>query len=291
MSGLLNLKRECNAIEERVLEAHDVVAIDEGEHGEVREVQHEIVTGDTPPIRQPVRRIPFALREKVAGLVDEMLRGVIRESSFFLLYGREARLPADSVLDSLPSPYVVDCEDYQTELARGLATSWEMARSMVWKAQQHQKKQYDKIAKPVTYHEGTRVMVFMPKETRSKNRKLALPYHGPYCVLEVRQNCLLMRPVDRPDDEPILVNMDRVVECSEELPNTLWLGKQRRCSIQRRGREVSQILFKKLTLYAPVHLLSYCTIDCYCVLHVCCSRGCKHSSGAGDVITLHFCNL
>ena len=144
-----------------------------------------------------------------------------------------ARLPADSMLDT----YVVDGEDYQTELARGLATSWEMVRSMVRKAQQHQKKLYDKRAKPVTYQEGTRVMVFMPKEARSKNRKLALPYHGPYRVLEVRQNCLLVQPVDRPDDEPILVNMDRVVECSEELPNTSWLGKQRRCSRQRRGRK------------------------------------------------------
>ena len=36
LSGLLNLKRECDAIEERVLEAHDVLAIDEGERGEVR---------------------------------------------------------------------------------------------------------------------------------------------------------------------------------------------------------------------------------------------------------------
>ena len=98
-------------------------------------------------------------------------------------------------------------------------------------------RQYDKRAKPATYQEGTRVMVFMPNETCSKDRKLALPYHGPYCVLEVRQNCLLVRPVDRPDDEPILVNMDRVVECSEELPNTSWLGKQRHRSRQRRGRK------------------------------------------------------
>ena len=63
LSGLLNFKHGCDAIEEQVLEDHDVFAIDEGEHGEVREVQHEIVTGDSPPIRQPVCRIPFALRE------------------------------------------------------------------------------------------------------------------------------------------------------------------------------------------------------------------------------------
>ena len=46
----------------------------------MREVQHEVETGDSPPIRQHVRRVPFALREKVAGLVGEMLsNGVIRE--------------------------------------------------------------------------------------------------------------------------------------------------------------------------------------------------------------------
>ena len=56
-------------------------AIDEGECGEVREVQPEIVNGDSPSIRQLVRRIPFALRERVAGLVGEILRGVIWESA------------------------------------------------------------------------------------------------------------------------------------------------------------------------------------------------------------------
>ena len=41
-------------------------------------------------------------------------------------------------------------------------------------------------------------------------------------------------------------------------------------------------------MYVPVH---YYTVsrDSYRVLHVCCSRGREHSSGACDVITLHFC--
>lgn len=81
LSSFLRFESESEAIREQVLGAHDVFAIDEGERGEVKEVQHGIVTGDSPPIRQPVRRVPFALREKVAGLVNEMLSGgVIRES-------------------------------------------------------------------------------------------------------------------------------------------------------------------------------------------------------------------
>ena len=35
--------------------------------------EHVINTGDWPPIRQPARRMPFALREEVDRLVHDML--------------------------------------------------------------------------------------------------------------------------------------------------------------------------------------------------------------------------
>ena len=44
-------------------------AIEEGESGGVKEVQQETVTAESPQVRQPVCRVPFALTEKVAGLV------------------------------------------------------------------------------------------------------------------------------------------------------------------------------------------------------------------------------
>ena len=75
-------------------------------------------------------------------------------------------------------------------------------------------------------------MVFMPQAMTTKSRILALPYRGPYRVLEVLSNCLLVRPVDKPDDKPILVSMNCVVKCSPELPEVSWLGKEK----GRRGR-------------------------------------------------------
>ena len=60
--------------------------------------------------------------------------------------------------------------------------AWEVAQSEIKKSQQHQKKQYDKG--PSQWY--MRKMVFMPQETTSEKRKLALPYYGPYDVLEVR---------------------------------------------------------------------------------------------------------
>ena len=60
-------------------------------------------------------------------------------------------------------------------------------------------------------------MVYMPHDDQGKNRKLALPYHGPLRILEVLPNCLATKPVDRPDDPAIKINMDHVMHYRREL--------------------------------------------------------------------------
>lgn len=47
----------------------DVFALDSSELGTTELVAHSIDTGQHPPIKQPVRRMPFALRKKVDELV------------------------------------------------------------------------------------------------------------------------------------------------------------------------------------------------------------------------------
>ena len=146
------------------------------------------------------------------------------ESPFYLLYGRDAKLPTETAFTRPWSPYLVDIEDYRTELTVGLTESWKQAKQNVCKAQTKQKKYYDHRSKEIDFKVGERVMVYMPQEAQGKNHKLALPYHGPYRILEVQTNCLLLRPVDKPDMQAILVSMDRVTRCPKELPNTSWLG-------------------------------------------------------------------
>ena len=61
-------------------ENHDVFSL-EGELGYTDIVRHVIDTGDHPPIKQPIRRIPFVHREKISAMVDELLaQGVIQPS-------------------------------------------------------------------------------------------------------------------------------------------------------------------------------------------------------------------
>ena len=64
------------------VEHHDVFALEEGEVGEVRDVEHQIHTGDHPPIHQLPRQVPFTVREEMSRMVQEMLKdGVIQQSA------------------------------------------------------------------------------------------------------------------------------------------------------------------------------------------------------------------
>ena len=79
-------------------------------------------------------------------------------------------------------------------------------------------------------------MVYMPSKDKGKRRKLALSYHEPYRIGEVRSNTLLVRPVDVPTATPILVSMDRVTRCAPELPDKSWLGPRRKRQKKRKDR-------------------------------------------------------
>lgn len=63
-----------------ILEFADVFALDVSELGSTDSVTHVIGTGDSSPIKQPPRRVPFALRARVENLVGEMLKqGVVTQ--------------------------------------------------------------------------------------------------------------------------------------------------------------------------------------------------------------------
>ena len=155
------------------------------------------------------------------------------EAPFYLLYGRDARLPTETAISQPLTPYQENLEDYRVGLVAGLSEAWNNARQNIGKAQKRQKAQHDKTARQPLLNIGDRVMVFMPHETQGKQRKLALPHHGPYRILELTSTGATLRPVDQPEQEPILVNLDRISKCSSELPDVSWLGPQ---SQRRRGR-------------------------------------------------------
>ena len=147
-----------------------------------------------------------------------------RESPFFLLYGRDARQPLEEALDCPTSAYMVDLDDYKSELVQGLTSAWDTAAECIKSAQNHQKSVYDRSAKTMKYRVGDRVMVHMPHEATGKTAKLARPYFGPYRVLNLTTSNAEVRLIDKPDDPSIFVSLDRVRPCYSELPNRSWSG-------------------------------------------------------------------
>ena len=63
-------------------EYHDVFSLEDSERGETDVIEVHIDTGDAPPQAQPVRRIPFAVRQEVARQLQQMQEdGIIQPSN------------------------------------------------------------------------------------------------------------------------------------------------------------------------------------------------------------------
>lgn len=74
--------QERSKLHSLLLDHHQAFALEDGERGETDLVEMTINTGDSPPKKQPVRRIPFAVRQEVAHQLRAMQdAGVIRPSS------------------------------------------------------------------------------------------------------------------------------------------------------------------------------------------------------------------
>ena len=66
------------------------------------------------------------------------------------LYGRDPTLPTVGAPLHERTPYMVDLDDYKTELTTGMASAWKLAQENIATAQQRQKATYDRKAKEPT---------------------------------------------------------------------------------------------------------------------------------------------
>ena len=148
----------------------------------------------------------------------------IRESPFFLLYGRDPTLPMLEALSRERSPYMVDLNDYKTELMTELNSAWTAVQECIAVTQKCQKSSYDRTAQEPKLEVGQQVMVHMPSEIQGKTWKFIRPFHGPYRILSLIPTNTEVRLVDDPKSASIFVSLDRVRKCYDELPDLSWQG-------------------------------------------------------------------
>ena len=108
-----------------------------------------------------------------------------KASPFFLLYGRNPKLPTTAALNPPVDRVTLNLADYQTEVAIRMSNAWESAKAAIKRAQKQQKTQYDKRAKDPNVSVGDTVFVYFPAKKSGRAYKFARPFQGPYLVKQV----------------------------------------------------------------------------------------------------------
>ena len=89
------------------------------------------------------RRLPYVLFAYRATEQQSTL-----ESPFFLLYGRDPRLPTEAALCPEETGRLVNWREYGNELTERMSTAWKQAKENIKTAQKRQKSLYDRKARP-----------------------------------------------------------------------------------------------------------------------------------------------
>ena len=82
---------------------------------------------------------------------------------------------------------------------------------------------------------GDRVFVYMPAAKACKAYKFARPFYGPYRIVEQSETGVVVRPVDRPQADPIRVAYNRIRHCADSIPDVFWPTRARVTQTRSRG--------------------------------------------------------
>ena len=155
-----------------------------------------------------IYRMFCMLQDKYSGIYK-------RKSPFYLLYGRDARLPTDKILNPTTLRETVNLDNYRTEISKRLAVAWDCARNNIKITQKRQKQQHDRHAKDPGFKVGERVFVYMPAAGQGEPYKLAKKFQGPFRIVVI--NGLELANINRPGSKHIRLALNRVQRCPEEI--------------------------------------------------------------------------
>ena len=122
------------------------------------------------------------------------------ESPFYLVHGRDARIPIDLKLAIYKQEKLKSPSDYALMINARIQKAWKLTRQHIAESQLQQKRQYDRKAQGKDIRAGE--AVWMTNHSRDKaSRKLRHTKSGPFRVLEIDEKNAKIVPTDRPASE------------------------------------------------------------------------------------------
>ncbi|CAD6186524.1 unnamed protein product [Caenorhabditis auriculariae] len=162
--------------------------------------------------------------------------GTTGESPYFLMYGRDPRIPSEIEDKFKPKWVQNDLDSYKYTLMEVLHQAHEEARANLLKEGTAMKKQFDKKNKTEdkTFPKvGDRVLLWVPTEAaNSKNPKLVSGWSGPFRVKETSGTSALITPLLGKED-PMSVPFDHLKIVPKEIAEDVKMNTKRK----RRGRK------------------------------------------------------
>ena len=144
------------------------------------------------------------------------------EKNLYLLFGINCRTPSEAAVLPPASVMPADLGDFREELTISLASAREIAASSIQQAQKKYKKNYDCRGTEKECQVGDWVLVKFPADETSRTSKLSRSWHGPYCVVNIRQPDMTIVKVYRPQDGCIEIHQTRVTPCPPAFPASYY---------------------------------------------------------------------
>ena len=109
----------------------------------------------------------------------------IGDSPFYVLYGREPRLPIDvKLLPTAPDDLTKSIFEHRKRIVEKVELAQNLAKENLQRSQQKMKDYYDQKSKQPTFEVGQRVWIYTPKTKKGLSRKLLHNWFGPYRIVE-----------------------------------------------------------------------------------------------------------
>jgi hypothetical protein len=129
-------------------------------------------------------------------------------SPFMLLYGREANHPGDTMFPEPPIQYMEE-STYADILPRFLNKAWQIAKDNIQEAQEQYKSRYDRNATPHPFQIGEQLLIHTPQPRKGLSPKLQKLWSGPFTILDVTPQNVLVSPTRMNRQTPQWIHVNR----------------------------------------------------------------------------------